>query len=181
VLTLSALAILSVAAAFTLQRVSPRFQMASQAAAWQEARLAAESGIDVALTELSYNATGTQDSGWAGWQQTDANGKIIPVLSSTLSIVNSLLSLLLGPGPSGNPVRVSGPIYLDTLQGVSPGNRPTNVDVQLWALYPTSSPYYRWFRIRAMATCALPPTATTPTTISKARCAGSACGRCGRN
>ena len=71
------------------------------------------------------------------------------------------LSLLGGPGNSGNTVKVSAPIFLDNLQGVSPGNRPTNVDVQLWAVYPTPSPYYRWFRLRAMATCALPPTATT--------------------
>src|SRR4051812_8447601 len=61
ILSLSALAILSIAAAYTLRRVSPRFQMASQAAAWQEARLAAESGIDVALADLDRNAVGTDD------------------------------------------------------------------------------------------------------------------------
>lgn len=156
VISLAALAILSIAAAYTLRRVSPRFQMTSQAAAWQEARLAAESGIDVALADLSHNAIGTQDSNWQGWQQKNANGLIGPVLSDTLSLANSLLSLL-----GGSPVKVSSPIFLDNLQSASPGNRPTNVDVQLWAVYPTSSPYYRWFRLRAMATCALPPTATT--------------------
>ncbi len=155
VLTLSALAVLSISAAYTLRRVSPRFQMASQAAAWQEARLAAESGIDVALADLSRNATGVEDGNWHGWQQTDGRGLIIPALSSTLNLANSLLSLL------GGNVKVSAPIFLDNLQGVSPGNRPTNVDVQLWAVYPTPSPYYRWFRLRAMATCALPPTATS--------------------
>jgi hypothetical protein len=55
-------------------------------------------------------------------------------------------------------MKVSQPIFLDNMQVVSPGNRPTSVDVQLWALYPTPSPYYRWYRLRAMATCALPPT-----------------------
>ncbi|MDR3406082.1 MAG: hypothetical protein P4L99_26585 [Chthoniobacter sp.] len=159
ILSLCALSILSIAAAYTLRRVTPRFQMASQASAWQEARLAAESGIDVALADLSRNATGTQSGTWPGWQQTDSHGKIVPVLSGTLDLVNSLLSLLSGTG--GNSVRVSAPIFLDNLQGVSPGNRPTNVDVQLWAVYPTPSPYYRWYRLRAMATCALPPTATS--------------------
>ena len=157
ILTLSALAILSIAAAYTLRRVSPRFQMTSQASAWQEARLAAESGIDVALADVSRNATGMQDGNWQGWQQLDAQGHIVPVLSGTLNLVNSLLSLLglAGNGGSGgNAVKVSAPIFLDNLQVASPGNRPTNVDVQLWAVYPTPSPYYRWFRLRAMATCA---------------------------
>ena len=52
--------------------------MASQAAAWQEARLAAESGIDVALADLSTNATGTNPGTWQGWKQQDQNGLIIP-------------------------------------------------------------------------------------------------------
>ncbi|HSI11858.1 MAG TPA: hypothetical protein VK961_07430 [Chthoniobacter sp.] len=156
ILTLSALAILSIAAAYTLRRVAPRFQMAAQAASWQEARLAAESGIDVALSDLDRNAVGTEDGAWQGWQQKQPNGLIGPVLTNTLSLVNSVLSLL-----GGNTVKVSSPIFLDNLQAASAGNRPTNVDVQLWAVYPTPSPYYRWFRLRAMATCALPPTATT--------------------
>jgi hypothetical protein len=36
---------------------------------------------------------------------------------------------------------------------------PTEVDVQLWSLQPGGSTTARWFRIRARATCALPPTA----------------------
>lgn len=153
IVTLSALTILTIAAAYTLRRVSPRFQMAAQAAAWQEARLAAESGIDVAFDDLSRNATGTQAGTWQGWQQTNSQGLVVPALDSTLSLVNSLLSLL------GGTIKVSSPIFLDNLKVASPGNRPTNVDVRLWAVYPTPSPYYRWYRLRSMATCALPPTA----------------------
>ncbi len=37
-LSLSCIAGLAIMAALTLQRISPRFQMASQAAAWQEAK-----------------------------------------------------------------------------------------------------------------------------------------------
>ncbi|HEY3901563.1 MAG TPA: hypothetical protein VGM54_23330 [Chthoniobacter sp.] len=158
IITLSSLAILAIAAAYTLRRVSPRFQMASQAAAWQEARLAAESGIDVAMADLTQNAVGTSAPTWPGWQQ-EKNGIIGPVVDDTLGLVNSLLSLLLGNSVQvSSPVVVSPPIFLDNMQIASPGNRPTNVDVQLWALYPTTSPYYRWYRLRAMATCALPPT-----------------------
>ena len=159
IVTLGSLAILAIAAAYTLRRVSPRFQMASQAAAWQEARLAAESGIDVAMAGLTRNAVGTSTPTWPGWEQ-EKNGVIGPVLDDTLGLVNSLLSLLLGNGVTrvSSPVVVSPPIFLDNMQVASPGNRPTNVDVQLWALYPTPSPYYRWYRLRAMATCALPPT-----------------------
>src|SRR5262249_33060483 len=135
-----------------------RFQMASQAAAWQEARLAAESGIDVALADVSKNATGAAGGAWTGWKQ-EKNGIIGPAVASTLSLVNSLLTQLLGGSVKGtSPVRISPPIFLDNLQVVSPGNRPTSVDVQLWAVYPTPSPYYRWYKLRSMATCALPPT-----------------------
>jgi hypothetical protein len=172
VLALSAIALLAIAAAYTLRRVSPRFQMATQSAAWQEARLAAEAGIDVALADLERNAVGTEEGQWKGWQQNrpgvveklggllgkvvpgKVGGLIEPAVSGTLSFTNSVLSAL------GGTVKVSAPIFLDNLQSATGGNRPTNVDVQLWAVYPTESPYYRWFRLRAMATCALPPTAT---------------------
>ena len=36
------------------------------------------------------------------------------------------------------------------------------MDIRLWALEPASNPNVRWFRIRCMATCALPPGATEP-------------------
>ena len=182
VLTLAFLAILAATAAFTLRRVSPRYQLAAQAGAWQEARLSAEAGIDVALADVTKNATGFTDGSWSGWKQSAAPGAapvvsgllntvgslttgltsslpgglgstVTQALASTLSQVNSVLSVL------GNPVRVSAPIFLDNVPSVAASDRPTNVDVQLWAVYPTPSPYYRWFRLRAMATCAIPPVA----------------------
>ena len=84
-------------------------------------------------------------------------------LSSTLGLVTSLLSLLGNSvtvsSPTAvttpTPVTMSSPIVLSGLQ-VSPGDgQPATVDLKLWAVYPTLSPYYRWFRIRAMATCPL--------------------------
>lgn len=178
VLSLTCIALLAIAAAYTLQRITPRFQMAAQAAAWQEARLSAEAGVDVALVELERNALGFNEGSWSGWQQYEraappplldgllrpvtsllpsiplVGGTLAPAVGTTLASVNNLLGLL------GNSVEVTGPIFLDDLQIAAAGNRETNVDVQLWAVYPTPSPYYRWFRLRSMATVALPPLAT---------------------
>jgi len=176
-ITITSLAFIAV---FTLHRVSPRFRMAAQAGAWQEARLSAEAGIDLALGDLETNATGFQDGPWTGWQTSNPmaapsanSGLLSPVLnlvgntlapvtnpvaqllSSTVSQVNNSLSVL------GNSVKVSAPVFRTNVQAAAAGNRPTNVDLQLWAVYPTASPYYRWFRLRAMATCVLPPVATT--------------------
>ena len=179
VLTIAFLAILAATAAYTLRRVSPRYQTAAQAGAWQEARLSAEAGIDVALADLVKNATGYEDGTWNGWKQSSTPGgtpivggllstvgsivnntlpgalgtTVTQALASTLSQANSVLSIL------GNNVRISAPIFLDNVPTAAASDRPTNVDVQLWAVYPTASPYYRWFRLRAMATCAIPPAA----------------------
>lgn len=155
-LTMSALAFMAV---FSLQRVSPKFQMAAQAAGWQEARLAAESGIDIALAELNRHATGTEPGKWDGWKQS-RGGIIGPALAATLNQVSSLLSLL------GGGVTVSEPIFLDNLKIATPGGQPAEVDVQLWAVQPTANPYHRWYRIRSMATCALPtPLAVAPESL----------------
>ncbi len=53
ILSLLCVSGLALAAAYTLQRVSPRFQMASQVAAWQEARLTAESGFRLSLIRIT--------------------------------------------------------------------------------------------------------------------------------
>jgi hypothetical protein len=206
-LALGCVALLAVTAAYTLQRVSPRYRQTAQFAAWQEAHLAAEAGVDIAIADLQKNAVGPIDGAWAGWQQNGPNHTVVPATPATLSqftpasygnpqmgngllgklVVSLGLQNLLGITTNGNgnafgiigkgakngsgagtadaglgsPVIVSDPIYLDNNQAAQPGNRPTNVDVQLWAVYPTPSPYYRWFRIRSMATCAIPVVATT--------------------
>src|SRR5689334_12940028 len=83
---------LAIAAVYALRRVSPQFQMAAQAAAWQEARLAAEAGIDVALVDLEQNALGFNEGKWAGWQQYDAAGPP-PTLSGVLNAAPSVLPI----------------------------------------------------------------------------------------
>jgi hypothetical protein len=148
VLALVMTALLAFVAAQTLRRVGPKLQQAAQVAAWQEARLAAEGGIDVAMSELMRNATGSANGSWPGWKQDDG-GRIVPVLAGTLDLVDSILSLL------GSSVTVSKPIFLDN-QVIATGSGPASeVDVQLWAVYPTGNPYHRWFRIRSMATSAV--------------------------
>ena len=100
VVTLATLAGLSVLAAISLQRVAPKFRMAHQNAAWQEARVAAEAGIDAAMEDLLRNTTGTATGTWPGWKQS-SNGVIGPVLPGTLTPITSIISSLLGAGSSG--------------------------------------------------------------------------------
>lgn len=148
VLALVLMAVLAFAAAQTLRRVGPKLQQAAQTAAWQEARLGAEGGIDVAMNELVKNATGPSSGSWSGWKQND-HGLIVPVVAGTLNTVQSVLSLL------GISVSVSKPIFLDNQKVDTGSGAASQVDVQLWAIYPTKNPYNRWFRIRSMATCAI--------------------------
>lgn len=148
VLALILMALLAFMAATTLRRVGPKLQQASQTAAWQEARLGAEGGIDIALNELAKNATGPSGGRWDGWKQ-ESNGQIVPVLAGTLDTIQNVLSLL------GITVNVSKPIFLDNQRVDTGSGSASEVDVQLWAIYPTGNPYNRWFRIRSMATCSV--------------------------
>lgn len=148
VLALIMMALLAFMAATTLKSVGPKLQQASQTAAWQEARLGAEGGIDLALSALSKNATGPSGGSWDGWKQ-ESNGRTIPVVSGVLETVDSVLSLL------GITVSVSKPIFLDNQKVETGSGSESEVDVQLWAIYPNDNPYNRWFRIRSMATCAI--------------------------
>jgi hypothetical protein len=159
-------------AAYTLRRVAPKFRMAAQAAGWQEARLSAEAGVDLAVEALQQNAAGAAPGAWSGWTQSQTGGVGNPpagnplivnsllgnTISQTMTIVNSLVGLLgnIVTVSSPTPVTMSPPLVLNTAQKLGAGAQPSSLDLKLWAVYPTSSPYYRWFRIRAMATCPLP-------------------------
>ena len=148
VLALIMMALLAFVAANTLRRVGPKLQQAAQTAAWQEARLGAEGGIDLALNELQKNATGPSGGNWDGWKQ-ESGGRTVPVLAGVLDTVDSVLSLL------GISVNVSKSIFLDNQRVDTGSGSSSEVDVQLWAVYPSSNTYHRWFRIRSMATCAV--------------------------
>src|SRR4051812_44450142 len=133
IVTLSTLAALSLMAALTFTRVAPRFRMSHQNAAWEEARLAAEAGIDVAMGDLLRNSASPTGS-WQGWQQTSGGtvtnqtvlgsdqGLLGGLLGTTLNLVGGLLGGLLGLGGGGSTTTTpppsagmvsTGPIYLD--------------------------------------------------------------------
>ena len=92
--TVTTLATLSVMAAFTLQRVTPKFQEAHQTAGWQEGRLAAEAGIDAAMGDLLRNAAGSGQGAWSGWKQNNG-GVIGPVVEGAVGWLVGLGLLLL--------------------------------------------------------------------------------------
>src|SRR5471030_2579223 len=95
VLTLTTITLLAIMAAYTLRRVAPKFRMTAQAAGWQEARLAAEAGVDVALSDLQQNAAGAAPGVWSGWTQSQGGGVGNPPAGASLlgnsSSGNSLL------------------------------------------------------------------------------------------
>ena len=77
VLSMAIITLLAIMAAYTLRRVGPKFRMAGQAAGWQESRLAAEAGVDVALRDLQQNAAGAAPEVWPGWTQTQGGQSVI--------------------------------------------------------------------------------------------------------
>ncbi len=157
--TVMMLGAISLIAAGTLLRVTPRFQEAHQTAVWEEARLAAESGIDAAMGDLVRNVAGGATGDWEGWNE-ERDGVIGPVLAGTLNQLNQVLSLVgLGLGTTGGGSGDAGPIFLDNLSISAGSGTPTEVDVRLWALARPGAPNRRWFRIRAMATCGMPAAA----------------------
>jgi hypothetical protein len=74
--TVLTIAILSLLAAEVLRLVSVKYQNAQQTAVWQEALLAAESGIDLAIVELRKSLYGAPNHAWEGWNNTPGNGVV---------------------------------------------------------------------------------------------------------
>ena len=171
VITLVTLTALAAMAAVALVRVMPRLRMAYQNAAWEEARLAAESGIDAAMGDLLRHAADPNGTSWGGWKQpSGAPATSAPGTSAAPNLITSLtapviglLTGLLGIGPpsttSPGVITSSPPIYLDNFKVSAATGVPTEVDIQLWALQSKSASHNQWFRIRSMATCALPSAA----------------------
>lgn len=164
--SLLVLAAISFMAAYTFRKISPQVRVAYQNAAWQEARLSAESGVDAAIGDLLRNETGNTSGLWEGWRQKADNGAIIPVqpglitraLSGTVQLLQSTLGLDL-LGGAADPDTTTRPIFLDNVKVSVAKGIPSEVDVQLWALRPTTLQSKPVIRIRSMATSALPPTA----------------------
>lgn len=65
--TVLVIALLSLAAARVLHVVSIKYQNAMQTSAWQEALVASESGIDLAIIELRKSLFPAPNHAWEGW------------------------------------------------------------------------------------------------------------------
>lgn len=72
--TVLSIAILSLLAAEVLRVVSAKYENALQTATWQEALLAAESGIDLAIVQLRKSLYPPPNHAWEGWNNTPADG-----------------------------------------------------------------------------------------------------------
>lgn len=154
IVALLSLVILSLIAAAVLRNVVPRYHVSYQTAGWQEARLAAEAGVDLALERLNKNVpvVSSSTADWVGWKQ-DAT-----IAASGSLLAKSTATAVSGLTASGNALIASTPIYLDNVD-VSPsvGTRAA-ADIQLTALYTSPDPYRSspWFCIRSMGTAGLP-------------------------
>ena len=74
--TVLLMVILSLFAVEVLRAVSGRFQVGVQATTWQEALLAAESGVDLAVVELRKSLYPAPNGAWANWTTVPGNGVI---------------------------------------------------------------------------------------------------------
>src|SRR5436309_13893993 len=71
--TVLVIAMLSLIAVETLRLVTAKYQNALQTSTWQEAYLAAESGSDVAIVELSKSLYPPPNHAWDGWNNPPGN------------------------------------------------------------------------------------------------------------
>jgi hypothetical protein len=74
--TVLVIAILSILGAEVLRVVSIKHQSALQTSTWQEALLAAESGIDLAIIELRKSLYPAPNHAWEGWNNSPGNGVV---------------------------------------------------------------------------------------------------------
>jgi hypothetical protein len=81
--TVLVITILALFGTEVMRAVSGRFQVGLQTAAWQEALLGAESGVDLAVVELRKSLYPAPNYAWNGWTNTPGNG----VVSHGLTVV----------------------------------------------------------------------------------------------
>src|SRR5438105_5920603 len=93
--TVMTIAVLSLLAAEVLRLVTVKYQSALQTATWQEALLAAESGIDLGIIELRKSLSPMPNHAWEGWNNTPANG-----------VVSYGMSTIANAGLAGTPMTI---------------------------------------------------------------------------
>src|SRR5437016_2646325 len=123
--TVLTIAILSMLGAEVLRLVSIKHQSALQTATWQEALLAAESGIDLGIIELRKSLYPMPNHAWEGWNNTPANG-----------VVSYGMSTIANAGWAQTPMTIE-----------------ANVDAPATLIDPTSG--WQYYRIRTVGTMPL--------------------------
>jgi hypothetical protein len=120
--TVLTIAILSILGAEVLRLVSIKHQNALQTATWQEALLAAESGIDLGIIELRKSLYPAPNHAWEGWNNVPADG-----------VVSYGLSTIANAGFAGTPMTIE-----------------SNVDAPNTLVDPTNG--WQYYRIRTIGT-----------------------------
>jgi hypothetical protein len=120
--TVLTIAILSVLAAEVLRIVTIKHQNALQTSTWQEALLAAESGIDLGIMELRKSLYPAPNHAWENWNNTPGNG-----------VVSYGLTTIANAGLAGTPMTIE-----------------ANVDAPAGLVDPTTG--WQYYRIRTVGT-----------------------------
>jgi hypothetical protein len=120
--TVLTIAILSLIAVETVRLVTFKYQNALQTATWQEALLAAESGIDLAIVELRKSLYPQPNNAWQGWTNSPGN-----------NLTGYELTTVPNAGLNGTPMTIE-----------------ANVDAPAQLIDPTNS--WQYYRIRTVGT-----------------------------
>ncbi|HJT80312.1 MAG TPA: hypothetical protein VJ719_03865 [Chthoniobacterales bacterium] len=120
--TVMTIAVLSLLAAEVIRLVSLKYQSALQTATWQEALLAAESGVDLAIIELRKSLYPAPNHAWEGWNNVPANG-----------VVSYGLTTIPNAGLAGTPMTIE-----------------VNVDAPASFVDPVNG--WQYYRIRTIGT-----------------------------
>jgi hypothetical protein len=114
--------VLSLLAAEVVRLVSAKYQNALQTSVWQEALLAAESGVDIAIMELRKSLYPSPNHAWENWNNVPGNG-----------ITSYELSTIPNAGLAGTPMTIE-----------------VNVDAPAQLIDPANA--WQYYRIRATGT-----------------------------
>ena len=123
--TVLVITILSLFATEVLRAVSGRFQVGLQTAAWQEALLGAESGVDLAVVELRKSLYPAPNHAWDNWTNTPGNG-----------VISHGLTTIPNAGLASTPMTIE-----------------VNVDAPIELLDTTNN--WQYYRIRTLGTMPL--------------------------
>jgi hypothetical protein len=120
--TVLIIGILSLIAMETLRLVTAKYQNALQTSTWQEALLAAESGIDIAIVELRKSLYPQPNHAWEDWNNPPGN-----------NVIGYERTTVPNAGLNGMPMTID-----------------TNVDAPSQLVDPTNS--WQYYRIRTVGT-----------------------------